>query len=241
MPITEMVEYELHNMFPTSVYVGKIKGHDTYKEVFYKEIYPKYMFPHIEESSGDINTVSEHDGKPIIHTEESAIPMMKEITEHIREYYTKVLGMRDIFDVYHIKSWISRSYNSEEVIPPHEHSPAQISYAYYLNTPDNCPMLTFYNEEKPNEIFPTAFSHSTERDTLMNDYTYESTQNYSIESKEGLICIFPSKTPHGTDSVSEVFSGERLAISGDCIITLKESERMQYSNGYTNPKYWRTY
>ena len=239
MPVKEVVNYQLHNIFPTSVYVGEMEDHARHKEVFYREIYPKYEFPRIEESSGDINTVSEQEGKPIIHTEECAVAMMKEITKHIKIYYTEILGLRDVFDVYHTKSWISRSYDSEELIPEHLHAPAHMSYAYYVNAPKESHALSFYNKKKGNELFQSVLDYYHEDDTFIDQYTFESTQKYSIESKEGTICIFPSKTPHGTDSVSEVFSGERLAISGDCIITLKESEKMKYSVGYINPKYWR--
>ena len=80
MPIEEVVNYQLHNMFPTTAYVGEMNGHARHKEVFYREIYPSYQFPRIN-VDGDINTVSESEGKPIIHTEESAVPMMKEITD----------------------------------------------------------------------------------------------------------------------------------------------------------------
>lgn len=241
MPIKEVVNYQLHNIFPTSVYVGEMEDHARHKEVFYREIYPKYEFPRIEESSGDINTVSEHEGKPIIHMEECAVAMMKEITKHIKIYYMEILGLRDVFDVYHTKSWISRSYGSEELIPEHLHAPAHISYAYYVNAPEGSHALSFYDKKKGNELFQSVLDYYHEDDTFIDQYTFESTQKYSLHTKEGTICIFPSKTPHGTDSVSEVFSGERLAISGDCIITLKESEKMKYSVGYINPKYWRTY
>ena len=240
MPIEEVVNYQLHNMFPTTAYVGEMNGHARHKEVFYREIYPSYQFPRIN-VDGDINTVSESEGKPIIHTEESAVPMMKEITEHIKIYYMEVLGLKDVFDVYHTKSWISRSYNSEELVPEHYHSPSHISYAYYINAPEESHALTFYDTKKGNEFFQSIFDYYHDEDTLIDEYTFESTQKYSLHTKEGTICIFPSKIHHGTDSISEVFSGERLAISGDCIITLKESERMKYSVGHINPKYWRKY
>ena len=235
------MKYEAINIFPTTVYIGEMEGHEKYKELFYNDLYPKYEFPHIEESSENINIVSETCGKPIIHTEESARPMMEEITRHIKNYYLQVLGLRDIFDVYHIKSWISRSQNVDDMIPAHIHAPSHFSYAYYVNTPKDSHELIFKCEKHSNEVHEELFSAYDQNDRFINEVKFESTKNYAIESKEGLICIFPSKTPHGTDSVSEVFSDERLAISGDCIITLKESERMKYSVGYINPKYWKTF
>ena len=44
--IEEMVNYQLHNMFPTTAYIGEMNDHARHKEVFYREIYPKYEFPH---------------------------------------------------------------------------------------------------------------------------------------------------------------------------------------------------
>ena len=236
-----MVNFEVHNIFPTTIYVGKMEGHKKYKELFYNDLYPKYEFDHEVRDTGEYNIVSETCGKPIIHTEESARPMMEEITRHIKNYYLNVLGLKDVFDVYHIKSWISRTKDVEDIIPSHIHSPSHFSYAYYVNTPRYSHELIFNNEHHPNEVHPSLFSAYDQNDTFMDEVKFESTKNYAIESKEGLICIFPSKTIHQTGAVSEVFSGERLAISGDCIITIKESERMIHSMGYTNPKYWRTY
>ena len=236
-----MVNFEIHNIFPTTVYIGEMEGHKKYKELFYNDLYPKYEFDHELRDTGEYNIVSETCGKPIIHTEESARPMMEEITKHIKNYYLQVLGLKDVFDVYHIKSWISRTRNVDNTIPTHIHAPSHFSYAYYVNTPKDSNELVFSCEKHPNEVHEAMFSAYDQNDTFINEVKFESTKNYAIESKEGLICIFPSKTPHGTDSVSEVFSGERLAISGDCIIMLKESERMKYSMGYINPKYWRTY
>ena len=237
MSVEEVVmKYEAVNMFPSTVYIGEIEGHIEHKKVFYDKIYPEYDYPY-----DDMHTVSEEQGKPTIHTEESAAPMMMEITKHIKNFYLNVLGLKDIFDVYHTKTWLSRSRSGEGLIPTHIHSPSHISYVYYLNVPEGSPHLTFIDIKNVNEVFTSCFESYPDEDTFMNGYTFESTKTYSIESTEGTICIFPSKTPHGTDSVSEVFSDERLAISGDCIITLKESERMKYSVGHINPKYWRRY
>ena len=35
-------------IFPTTAYVGEMNGHARHKEVFYREIYPKYEFPRME-------------------------------------------------------------------------------------------------------------------------------------------------------------------------------------------------
>lgn len=235
MSIEEVVmRYDIINMFPSTVYVGEMEGHSEYRKTFYDKIYPEYDY-------ADDATVSEGEGKPIIHTEESARPMMEEITRHIKNYYLQILGLKDIFDVYHTKTWLSRSRHVEQLIPQHIHAPSHISYAYYLNVPEGSPYLTFTEVQGKNEVFSSCFYTYPDGESFVNEHTFESTQTYSIESKEGTICIFPSSRPHRTDCDSEVFSGERLAISGDCILALKEDEKMVYVNGYTHPKYWRKY
>jgi len=34
---------------------------------------------------------------------------------------------------------------------------------------------------------------------------------------------------------------ERLAIAGDCLLTLKRNQPMIYSQGFVSPEYWRTF
>ena len=61
-----------------------------------------------------------------------------------------------------------------------------------------------------------------------------------IKPKKGSIVLFPSRIQHTTESVVKDFTGERLAIVGDIILTLKE-DHLNFSMGFIDPKYWKQY
>ena len=87
-----MVNYNVVNLFPTSIYVGEVENHVEYKEVFYSEIYSKYQFPH-ENERGGLNTSSVNCGKPVLHHERKLEPLFRCLTEHMRSYCQNVLMM----------------------------------------------------------------------------------------------------------------------------------------------------
>jgi hypothetical protein len=41
--------------------------------------------------------------------------------------------------------------------------------------------------------------------------------------------------------MDENFTGERLAIVGDIVLTLKEDRPMVHSMGFVDPRYWKQY
>ena len=59
--------------------------------------------------------------------------------------------------------------------------------------------------------------------------------------EEGSLILFPSAMEHCTASHSNDFKGERLAIVGDITLVYKEDGDNDYSMGFVNPKFWRTY
>ena len=87
--------FETFNIFPTTLYVGKMLDHEKYKEEFYK-VYPRYDY---EETDID-NTVSENLGKPFIHLEDSLDTLFNEIAIHSKKYVCDVLEYKDIFNYF---------------------------------------------------------------------------------------------------------------------------------------------
>lgn len=231
--------YDIVNIFPTTIYVGEIDNHLKYKEDFY-QIYPKFQYEQVE---GDVvNTVSENQGNPLIHLEEILDPLFREICNHIQTYIQNVLCLRDIFELVITKTWLSRAQDVDQEIPWHIHSPSHISFVYYVNIPENSHSIQFSNKEKPNHIFPTVFSddYVGSEMTMVKKYNDLNSEIFYLLPKEGTVVLFPSKLPHRTKSVSSKFKGERLAITGDVTLILKE-EYLSFSNGYTNEKYWKKY
>tara|TARA_B100001094_G_scaffold330328_1_gene395289 strand:- start:2899 stop:3609 length:711 start_codon:yes stop_codon:yes gene_type:complete len=236
------MKYDVTTMFPLSVYSAMIEEHQQWKKVFMNNVYGDYQYDR-HDSDGDYNVVSEHCGHPVIHCDERMADFFKLISNHVKNYCISTLGMKDIFEVCMVKSWISRSQENNENLPVHVHSATHVSFVYYMNVPVDSNALVFSVKNHQNEVFQGVFNVDGV-DTWMNEYTLHSTPQYQITPEEGKLVIFPSSAPHFTDPVNQTpqnFQTERLAISGDCILVLKEDEPMKHSNGYIHPKNWCVY
>ena len=125
-----------------------MNDHEKYKSDFYN-LYPKFDY---EESEID-NTVSENIIKPLIHLEDSLDDLFREVVSHVKTYVCDVLQYRDIFDYAITKSWLSRARKPQDQIRWHIHSTSHVSFAYYLNMPDNAHCLEFENNYSKNILF----------------------------------------------------------------------------------------
>lgn len=230
------MNYDILNIFPTTVYAGVMENHETHKKSFYK-IYHKFDY---EETKYD-NTVSENVGNPLIHLEDSVEDLFLEIISHAKNYLHNVLNLKDIFNLTITKTWLSRARSSKNEIPWHVHTPSHISFCYYLNVPPNSHKIQFLNRNFTNNLFPGIFKDDDLDSRMMiKGFNKENCEVAYIIPEEGLLLFFPSNLTHSTKSVTDDFNGERLAISGDITLTLKE-EYLSYSMGYIDKKYWKTY
>lgn len=230
------MNFEVINFFPTTAYVGEIANHRTHKKSFY-EIYPKYDWERDQFNT----TVSENVGNPLLHLEESLNSLFEDIIGHIKNYAQNVLLLKDVFDFAITKTWLSRSQNSKDEIPWHIHSTSHISFAYYVNVPQNAHALKFSNQHLPNSLFlGMTKDHQDYPRQFVKNYNDVNCETFFMVPNEGNIILFPSKITHSTSAMSSDFEGERLAIIGDVTLVLKE-EYLSHSMGYISQKYWKTY
>jgi uncharacterized protein (TIGR02466 family) len=239
------MNFDTINIFPTTIYVGKMENHVNNKQEFYK-VYPKFDFNQIkfnkENRTRTVNTVSENEGNPLIHLEENLDQLFGEICDHIKNYTRNTLRLKDIFDIVITKSWLSRAREYDQQIPWHIHSTSHISFVYYLNIPEDSHSLEFSNEHAGNAIFSSLFydDPSGKKYNMVEEHNEINSEIFYLTPQEGNVVIFPSKQPHSTGSTSSTFKGERLAIVGDVSLILKE-EFLSYSYGYIHEKYWKKY
>lgn len=236
------MKFESINIFPTVIYVGEIENHSEYKKIFYNKIYNKFNYDQINLKTKTVNTVSENVGNPLIHLENDLDSLFGEICGHIKNYLQNLLNTKDIFDIAITKTWLSRAQEVDHEIPIHIHSPSHISFIYYLNIPDNSHSIQFSNHNTPNSIFTGIFCNDSDGDNLnmVKEYNDLNCEIFYILPQEGNVILFPSRLPHSTKSVSDEFKGERLGISGDITLILKE-EYLSFSHGYIHEKYWKKY
>ena len=228
----------VYNVFPTTIYVGEVNDHKKHKEEFYK-VYHKFDY---EENKYD-NTVSENTGKVLIHLEDTLNPLFEEIVYgHVKPYICDILKYKDIFNYVITKSWLSRARSSKNCIPWHIHTPSQISFTYYLNMPPNAHKLKFcapYNHWEP--FMGISSSNQLEERCMVQEYNGMNANTFEFVPPEGSIVLFPSRIQHTTVSIDKNFTGERLAIVGDIVLTLKEDRPMIHSMGFVDPRYWKQY
>lgn len=228
--------YNTAQIFPTTIYIGELENHKNHKKNFY-DVYHKFDY----KVTSEHNNVSEECGNPLIHFEQSLEPLFVEITEHVKNYIHNILCLRDLFDIVITKTWLSRARSVEDEIPWHIHSTSHISFTYYLNVPKNAHAITFSNQHEPNNLFlgMSNYNNSEEKRFIKN-YNEHNSETFFIVPNEGCLVLFPSKTPHSTQSKSEEFCGERLAIVGDITLILKD-EHLSFPMGYLNQKYWKKF
>ena len=145
---------QVFNVFPTTIVVDVMQGHNKYLEDFEK-VYPKYDYaPEIHDNGYVYNTTtSENFGNPLLHTDKELEDMFGEIAYNVKKYIYEVLDYKRIFNIVITKSWLSRSRKSEDEIVWHDHSASQISFVYYLKTPPNSHVLKFLTPDNTNSVF----------------------------------------------------------------------------------------
>lgn len=226
------MNYNLFNIFPTTIYVGSSENHSQNKKNFYN-VYSKYDF--------EDTTVSENSGNPLLHLDEELKELFDEVISNTKTYIHEVLLVRDIFNIAITKSWISRARNKEQEIPWHIHSTSQISFVYYINMPQKSNSLQFLNFNSPNNLFLGMNSEYKKKERMIvSDYNYYNSNTFHITPQEGHIILFPSSIRHSTKNIHGNFDGERLAIVGDITLILKQKE-LSLSMGYLDPQYWKIY
>ena len=226
---------QVFNIFPTTIYVGKVENHDTFKKEFLK-IYKDFDY----EENDISNTVSEGQVNPLIHLEPSMDPMFKEIVRHIKTYVIDILKFKDMFNYSISKTWISRTRDKKE-IPFHCHSTSHVSFVYYLNIPPYSHTTRFLNNENYNSLFLGANSHNNNDDkNMIKEFNLLNSKTFFIHPQEGHVALFPSRVSHGTQCIKEDFSEERLSIVGDVNLILKE-EHLLHSMGLIDEKFWKKY
>ena len=226
---------QVFNIFPTTIYVGKVENHDTFKKEFLK-IYKDFDY----EENDVSNTVSEGQVNPLIHLEPSMDPMFKEIVRHIKTYVMDILKFKDMFNYSISKTWISRTRDKKE-IPFHCHSTSHVSFVYYLNIPPYSHTTRFLNNENYNSLFLGANSHNNNDDkNMIKEFNLLNSKTFFIHPQEGHVALFPSRVSHGTQCIKEDFNEERLSIVGDVNLILKE-EHLLHSMGLIDEKFWKKY
>lgn len=203
-------------IFPTAIYQNDVQG---FQQLISDNIQP-YWF------SEDEGIQGEYLGKADMQINPNLRPFYERVADEIRTYL-EVIGVdNELFDLYFVKSCLSKISTQKDHMVAHQHYCSHISFVYYHSVPENADCLFFHNHHKPNELFGNMINHERDRSFLVETNPFNASQFY-IEPKEEMLVIFPSKLPHSTGPVTGrplMSEGNRVAIVGDVHLVLKPGQ-----------------
>lgn len=233
-----------HSLFPTLLLEFKYDKKDQFKEIFFNSVL-KYT-----NENGKSN---EYTGHVNIHHEEAFKPFYAFVTSCIKKYIRRLHLNPDEFEYYVTKSWLN--INNKKATPKHSHADGHMSFAYYINLPENNQQkIRFYNIENRYE----PYSHCIEYNNPSNWDEYNS-YTWDFLPTEGQLFVFPGNLPHSTvgnsykmledmteDTIEEPgyfipsdLKTKRICISADFMITFKE--KLPRSMGVQPISNWRMF
>ena len=224
----------LHLLFPVCLTEETNENHKSVKEAFERNIL-KY--------TNEYGMSDESTGHVTMHHEPEFEPVFKFATQAAKNFVAQYSIDPEVFDYNVVKSWMNILEHKNT--PQHNHADAHISFAYYINVPEDKAMpITFCNYADRYEPFSFMAKHNNPSEwNLINSY------GWSFTPEEGKMFVFPAQLQHYVDRISDapetgIFSIEdykkrRVTIAGDILLTYKETSAK--SLGLQPIKNWRTF
>jgi uncharacterized protein (TIGR02466 family) len=194
------------SFFPTQIYFTDIPGADELNEYLKKKIYAWQK----EDPQGTFRTNIPQIGAWHSATDMQVRPEYNRLTAEIFEMTHGIyhdLGYDPAFEPVCDSMWVNinpkYSYNRH-----HTHPHALWSGVYYVQTPDNCGLLSFTDPRPQTQILPPYFDPQRRAAETWNEIHYQ--------PQEGRLIIFPAWLVHAvqpnlTESVGR--KGDRISIS----------------------------
>lgn len=233
----------LIQLFPLALYRGKIDLDKKYKEELIKYVLQdeKNNQKIKEELSKDRNQnptfLGDEMGDAFLHNNEIFEKLFFKIEEEIKKYLMHLGFDCNSINLYFLRSWATVSRKGQQ-IHWHDHKQSHISFAYYLNFPQNSGNLEFMNDGKMSEIISGSFSHINFRKIVFKESNMLNAPYATLPVMEDDIFIFPSKNLHRTQIGTN--SEPRISMSADVIITLKEGQK-NAEHGVPEIKHWKKF
>jgi uncharacterized protein (TIGR02466 family) len=218
---------KIFNFFPLSIYKSVISLPENEKQEMIKEIYlMEKNSQNLEYKSKGSAWTGDTQGFEFLHDNSKFKNLFNQIYKNTLEYLENLSINYKKLDLYFQRSWatISRGHDN---ISNHRHSQSHISFAYYLSKKKNDSKITFWDQNKHNEIIPNLFDSKTVvKKGILKKRDVLNSAKIIFDTKEDEIVIFPSKTLHGTENVAS--NSERISISADIIIVAKDSNNLEH-------------
>jgi len=208
---------EFIDLFALSVYRQKLSISLDYRQQLCARVLEMER-PRPEEESAWLGDTS---GFEFLFRDPDFEELFREIGGAIRNY-TGALGLNnDMLSFYFQRSWATVSREGQRIFE-HAHQQSHLSFAYYLQKPDDGGGIYFSVAQHPNEFAAGLFTLSKEEMQIIKRPDQRTLNQIYVEPKEGEILVFPSKTLHSTSP--NMTTQPRISISADIVVTLTESQ-----------------
>jgi uncharacterized protein (TIGR02466 family) len=146
--------------------------------------------------------------------------LYRQIGKRIVEYVEEMGVDSKQLAIYYQRSWATVTRHNQR-IHEHAHVQSNLTFAYYLQKPNKSGGVYFTINEHPNEFSPGLFSPSKAELGLIKNPSMLTWNSVLLNTEEGDLVIFPSKTLHGTTPSES--DQPRISLSADISIMLKDS------------------
>jgi len=231
----------LHALFPTLVYQSRPEGHHEYQRAFQEEA-QRFQFQ-TEPGSGGKHFTGEYHGQILLHQQASLRPFFNTLAEHVSSYL-QVLGMKPaFFEMQCLKSWFvvcPPDSDGDNAIVMHNHSCSDISWVYYVDVPEDGPVIRFHAGRRLNTApFESSFHYdwNNEEKSAVDKLNWWNRDTWSIQPKTGDLLMFPGHQLHSVDA--NCSESMRTSVAGDISLVLRE-EHLNLEYGRTASRHWLT-
>lgn len=159
-------------------------------------------------------------GHEFLFRETAFEPLFECIGTAIRSYLTTLGLDEQKLQLYFQRSWATVSREGQRIFE-HAHVQSHLSFAYYLQKPDDGGGIYFSIANHPNELAPELFTTAKENLGILKTPGDRTMNRKYVETVEDEILIFPSKTLHST--APNMTDQPRISISADVVLALKDS------------------
>lgn len=229
----------IHAIFPTLVIENTYQDHDKFKDIFKAN-----ALKHLNKDGFS----AEATGNVDIHLDDNFEEFFTFISNSVKLYVATLSIDPNIFDFNLVKSWLNISKDSDN--PIHNHADAHISFAYYINTPEDVRRyMRFHISDDINAIFPGINVFNP-----VSSFNLFNSDSWKFATQEGNVFVFPGRLHHsvvaeghnqpivppeqGVKDVEDLFT-KRICIAGDFVLTHKD--KTSNAMGLQPIKNWRTF
>jgi len=175
-------------IFPTPLYISKIKRKLTQEELNYINEEKKLSLCNFENRYSDNSDVLRHSSMQNLHDE---------IMVKVQEYFDNVIATTDKVKPYIVSSWLNWTEPNQKH-HEHLHSNSLISGVYYVNCFENVDSITFLKDEKSQIKFAN-----------FKELHRFNSETWTIPVSTGNLIMFPSFLKHKV----EIHEGKHTRIS----------------------------